>query len=377
MAMMGMSAIVPFLPLYIRDLGVSGVDATAAWSGWIFAGPFFISLFLTPVWGSLGDKYGRKLISLRAIFGLAIAQLLIGIAQSPEQLLIFRFIQGGLSGFTPSAMAMVAANTPEEKNSYALGLLQTSVASGTVIGPLVGGLLADIFGNRMVFFIVAALLFITGIFFAIYVKEKKFESGTNHRFTLVENTKYVFKNKKLRYTFYLILLTSFAIAFIRPIFVLYVEEFHVSKEFFTTITGLLYGVVGIFTAISAPLWGKMAQKRGINNVIIMASIITGSMYLMHLAVLDIYSLAPVRAVLGFGYGGLLPLMFASISADTPHHRKSGVMGIGSSAQILGNILGPSLSGTIAAFMGLRFPFFISGITFGAIIYIAYKLREGQ
>lgn len=377
LTMLGMSSIVPFLPLFIRELGVTGVDETASWSGWVFAGPFFISLFMTPVWGSLGDKYGRKLISIRAVIGLGIAQVLIGLAQSPTQLLMFRFIQGGLSGFSPAAMAMVAANTPEEKNSYALGLLQTATATGTVIGPLIGGVLADLVGYRIVFFIVATLLIITGIFFSIYVKEEKRSSANQRRYTLLENAKFIVQKKELRYFIYLIFLTSFAFAFIRPIFVLYVEDLVTSQKFFTTITGVLYGITGFFTAIAAPLWGKYAQKTGIRTVIIYASILTGAMYFLHVFVPDAYFLAPVRAALGFGYGGLLPVMFASISSFTPENRKSGVMGLGSSAQIFGNMLGPSISGISVALAGIKFPFLISGFTFIIMIFIGIKLKKGQ
>ncbi|GJQ61792.1 MAG: MFS transporter [Melioribacteraceae bacterium] len=372
-----MSSIVPFLPLFIRELGVTGVEETASWSGWVFAGPFFISLFMTPLWGSLGDKYGRKIISIRAVLGLGIAQILIGLAQSPTQLLVFRFIQGGLSGFSPAAMAMVAANTPEEKNSYALGLLQTATATGTVIGPLIGGVLADMVGYRTVFFIVASLLIITGIFFAIYVKEEKRSVSGQKRFTLLENAKFIFSKKELRYIIYLILLTSFAFAFIRPIFVLFVEDILTTQKFFTTITGVLYGISGFFTAIAAPLWGKYAQKNGIRIVIIYASVLTGMMYFLHVIVPDAYLLAPVRALLGFGYGGLLPVMFAAISSYTPENRKSGVMGLGSSAQILGNMIGPSLSGISVALAGIKFPFLVSGLTFIIMIIIGIKLKKGQ
>lgn len=377
LTMLGMSSIVPFLPLFIRELGVTGVEETASWSGWVFAGPFFISLFMTPLWGSLGDKYGRKIISIRAVLGLGIAQILIGLAQSPTQLLVFRFIQGGLSGFSPAAMAMVAANTPEEKNSYALGLLQTATATGTVIGPLIGGVLADMVGYRTVFFIVASLLIITGIFFAIYVKEEKRSVSGQKRFTLLENAKFIFSKKELRYIIYLILLTSFAFAFIRPIFVLFVEDILTTQKFFTTITGVLYGISGFFTAIAAPLWGKYAQKNGIRIVIIYASVLTGMMYFLHVIVPDAYLLAPVRALLGFGYGGLLPVMFAAISSYTPENRKSGVMGLGSSAQILGNMIGPSLSGISVALAGIKFPFLVSGLTFIIMIIIGIKLKKGQ
>ena len=135
-AMIGMSAIVPFLPLFVRELGVTSLEETAYWSGLVFAGPFFISFFLTPIWGNLGDKYGRKMMTVRAVLGLAIAQVLVGLSQDVTQLFLARLVQGLLSGFLPAAMALVAANTPKEKTGYALGLLQSATAGGTVIRSL-------------------------------------------------------------------------------------------------------------------------------------------------------------------------------------------------------------------------------------------------
>ena len=158
---------------------------------------------------------------------------------------------------------------------------------------------------------------------------------------------------------------------------MFVEDILTTQKFFTTITGVLYGISGFFTAIAAPLWGKYAQKHGIRVVIIYASVLTGMMYFLHIIVPDAYLLAPVRALLGFGYGGLLPVMFAAISSYTPENRKSGVMGLGSSAQILGNMIGPSLSGISVALAGIKFPFLVSGLTFIIMIIIGIKLKKGQ
>ena len=173
LAMVGMSSIVPFLPLFVRELGVTSIEETSKWSGLVFAGPFFVSLFLSSVWGNLGDKYGRKMMTIRATFGLALAQILIGFSQDINQLFIARMIQGGLSGFLPAAMALIASNTPEEKTGYALGMLQSSTAAGTVLGPLLGGVIADFFSFRAVFFVVAGLLFLVGFAIIFFVKEDK------------------------------------------------------------------------------------------------------------------------------------------------------------------------------------------------------------
>ncbi|MBI3579006.1 MAG: MFS transporter, partial [Ignavibacteriales bacterium] len=205
-AMMGMNLVVPFLPFYIRSLGVTDTAETARWSGLVFAGPFFSAFFLTPVWGYLGDRYGRKLMTVRAIFGLAISQILVGFAPNVEMLFVFRMIQGAISGFLAAALALVSANTPKEKSGYAIGLLQTATSSGGVIGPLVGGTLADTLGYRPIFLIVGALCSITGIIVMRFVKETvRPQDYEPSRHSLLSNYNYVLQSGAIRAALGLIL----------------------------------------------------------------------------------------------------------------------------------------------------------------------------
>ena len=374
-AMIGMSAIVPFLPLFVRELGVTSLEETAYWSGLVFAGPFFISFFLIPIWGNLGDRYGRKIMTVRAVFGLAVAQVLVGVSQNVTQLFLARLVQGLLSGFLPAAMALVAANTPKEKTGYALGLLQSATAAGTVLGPLLGGLISDLFGFRSVFFIVAGLLIITGITVIIFVNEEKSPAEKSEH-TFIDNWRYLLGNKKLLFPAIMIMLSAFGISFIRPTFVLYIETFSVSSKFLPTITGALYSIVGFFSIFSAAWWGRRVEKTGIAQNVIYASLLTGVMYAAHSFVYDIYFLIPIRILLGFGFGALSPLLFTAISNNVPSERTGGVLGVGSSFQILGNMIGPVLGGFSAGFLGLRISFAITGLFFLIITSISYfKIKE--
>lgn len=374
-AMIGMSAIVPFLPLFVRELGVTNLDETAYWSGLVFAGPFFISFFLTPIWGNLGDRYGRKMMTVRAVLGLAIAQVLVGFSQNVTQLFIARLVQGLLSGFLPAAMALVAANTPKEKTGYALGLLQSATAAGTVLGPLVGGLFSDLIGFRGVFFIVAGILTITGLAVIMFVTEEKNNNEKNEH-TFIDNWKYLLRNEKLLLPAIMIMITAFGVSFIRPTFVLYIETFSILSKFLPTITGALYSIVGVFSIISAAWWGKQVEKTGIAKNIIYASLLTGTMYLAHSIVYNIYFLIPIRILLGFGYGALPPLLFTAISNNVALERKGGVLGVGSSFQILGNMIGPVLGGFSAGMVGLRLSFIVTGVFFLLITLISFvKIKD--
>jgi len=362
LAMVGMSSIVPFLPLFIRDLGVTSIEETSKWSGLVFAGPFFVSLFLSSVWGNLGDKYGRKIMTIRATFGLAIAQVLIGFSQDINQLFLARMLQGALSGFLPAAMALIASNTPEEKTGYALGILQSSTAAGTVLGPLLGGVIADFLSFRAVFFVVAGLLAIVGIAIILFVKENKLEPAKKY-YSFLDNWKFVLSNKKFLIPASLIMLTSLGISFVRPIFVLFVETLEINKNFLPTITGALYSIVGVFSIFSAYWWGKHVEKIGLAKSLFIASLVTAIMYFLHSVIKNPYYLIPVRTLLGFGYGAITPLLFTRISQNVNKDRRGGVMGIGSSFQVLGNLIGPLFGGYAGAVIGFQFSFLITGLIF--------------
>lgn len=376
LAMAGMSAVVPFLPLFIRELGVTSINETARWSGLVFAAPFVVSFFITPLWGTLGDKYGRKMMTMRAIFGLAISQFLIGFSQDVNQLFLFRILQGLLSGFYPAALALTAATTPKEKTGYALGMIQSAGLAGNIIGPLIGGLLSDILGFRNVFFVVGILVFFTGIFIAVFIKEPVREKGSEISFSFIDNIKYIFKSKFLWIVAILIFCSSFGEALLRPIFVLYIESFHVEMKFLPTITGALYSILGIFSTISSAFFSKKIDKLGISKTLFLGASTTGLMYLIHYFVVDIYMLVPVRILLGLGYGIIIPVLFTALSKDIPEVRKGGIMGIGSSFQILGNMIGPVTAGTLAAMIGLRPTFLFAGIIFISIgLFSNFRLKK--
>ncbi|MBK7629604.1 MAG: MFS transporter [Ignavibacteriales bacterium] len=370
LAMVGMSSIVPFLPLFVRELGVTSIEETSKWSGLVFAGPFFVSLFLSSLWGNLGDKYGRKLMTIRATFGLALAQIIIGFSGDINQLFIGRLLQGGLSGFLPAAMALIASNTPEEKTGYALGVLQSSTAAGTVLGPLFGGIISDFLSFRAVFFVVAGLLSLVGFAIIFFVKEEK-RDESKRVISIIDNWKYVLSNKKFLIPSILIMFTSLGISFVRPIFVLFVETLEINKNYLPTITGALYSIVGIFSVFSAYWWGKKSEKIGLKKSIAIASIITGIMYLLHSIIINPYYLIPVRTLLGFGYGALMPLLFTRISNQVVKERRGGVMGVGSSFQVMGNLVGPLFGGYAGAVIGFPFSFVITGAIFLVIAIGAF------
>lgn len=358
--MAGMSMVVPFLPFYIRELGVTDPSSVEKWSGLVFAGPFVFSFLLTPVWGALGDKYGKKPMVIRAITGLALSQFLIGISGNVYHLLLFRLFQGAASGFIASALALVSSSSPQEKSGYSIGVLQTSLSTGTIIGPLLGGFFADIASYRAVFFVTASLCFVSGVLVVIFAKEPQTVNNNKKAPNVFENYRYSFRNPVLRKSLILITLVQMSIAITQPIFALFVEAITENKEYISTIAGSLFGIMGIATAVSSPWWGRRNDTRGTGNSLVIAMLGAGIALFLHSLMTNAAFIFPLRILLGFCAGGLVPAFYSVINRNIDEGRKSGVLGIASSFTLLGNMIGPLICTMLTFAIDIRYIFIVSG-----------------
>jgi DHA1 family multidrug resistance protein-like MFS transporter len=372
LAMMGMNLVVPFLPFFIRELGVSDPNELAWWSGLVFSGPFLLSFFATPIWGTLGDRYGRKIMVVRAIFGLAISQVLIGFSQDVYQLLLFRIVQGAISGFIASALALVSTNTPKERMGYALGFLQSSTAGGMVLGPFVGGVLADLVGYREIFYLTATLCAIGGVVVVLNVREVTHTDFQTKRFSVVENYRLMYSDKRLRIVGAVLVVGQVSVLMIEPIFALFIETFKTDTKYLSTLAGSIFSVSGIFMVASAPWWGKRNDRLGYKRNLYTALAIVGVAYAGHIIVANLVQLALLRAFLGLARGGVLPALYSLTSLYSPPERRGGMIAIASSLTILGNMLGPVIGGLVASRFGITASFVANSFMLVTASFVVWK-----
>lgn len=375
--MVGMSMVVPFLPFFIRELGVTNPDELEHWSGIVFSGPFILSFLLTPVWGVLGDRFGKKTMVLRAIFGLAASQFLIGLSANVWQLFAFRMVQGAISGFIAASLALVSASTPKERSGYSIGILQTSISSGTVIGPFIGGFIADMTSYRTVFFITSSICFISGLLVIFNVREPA-SDNSKKLYSVFQNYEYVFKRSNILVVMLCITSIQISITVAQPVFALFVESMTKGTQYISTLTGAIFGTLGIFSVISSPWWGRRNDTKSFKKNIMIAIFGAGLAYMVHTFITNPYMLFPVRAFLGLCIGGIIPVLYAYINKNTDDDRKSGIMGIASSFTLLGNLLGPLLCTLLLYEIELRYIFLIAGILLlGNALLIFYNVKESK
>lgn len=358
-AMIGMSGCIPFLPLYIRDLGVKDPVAAQWWSGLIYSAPFFISVLITPLWGIVGDRVGRKFMVVRALFGLMIAIGLMGFARNVWDLFFLRLMQGAISGFIASNLALVSSSTPKEHSGYAIGMIQTSVSAGATIGPMIGGVLSDAFGTRCVFFIVAAMCLVSQIIVIGWVREKR-SAIVAERITFRAQLATVLRNSKLVKFMICIVLAQSGINFVSPILAYYLESLQTPADYIGTLTGVMVGVVGLLTTIFGPIWGKRNDKKGYSGTLrLVVPILTLATIAQSLPT-HYLQLFPLRFTIGIFAAGLIPTLYTVLNKNSPSQRQGVVMGFASSSTMLGNLIGPLLCSAVAASWGMRLAFLVAG-----------------
>ncbi len=353
LAMVGLSLVVPFMPLYIGTLGVAPLAAVERWSGTLFAAPFLMQTIAAPLWGVLGDRYGRKLMVIRALGGIGFTNILAALVLNVWQLLVLRAVQGGVSGFVAATNALVSAAMPRDRLGAAMGLLQTSMTAGSVVGPLIGGALADLVGYRYVFLVNGFLCWVGAAVVLRGVREAPVAEQAIARPGVRENLAYFLASPALRTTGLFLCASQMAVMVIEPIFPVYVQTLGVPTAHVATVAGFLFSVTGIAAIFGAPVWGRASDRYGEARVLVIVLWGACFAYALQAGVHSVYTLFVFRALLGFFVAGVLPPLYAIVARFTPAERLGAIMGVTSSTIMVGNLIGPIVGGVGAAAFGIR------------------------
>ncbi len=354
---LAISQILPFLPLYISQLGVTSHEALSMWSGLTFSVTFLISAIVSPMWGSLADRKGRKLMLLRASLGMAIAILLQAFATNVWQLFLLRGVMGLTSGYIPNAMALVASQVPRERSGWALSTLSTAQISGVIGGPLMGGFIADHVGLRAVFCITAALLVVSFMVTLFLIKEgvrptiKKSERLSGKAvFASLSHPALVIS---LFFTTMVIQLCNGSIG---PILALFIKSMVPDSSNIAFLSGLIASVPGISALISAPRLGKLGDRIGTERILMATLIFAVVLFFAMSWVTTPLQLGVLRFLLGFADGAMLPAVQTLLVKYSSDQITGRIFGYNQSFMYLGNVAGPLMGATVSAMAGFRWVF---------------------
>ncbi|AET68389.1 arabinose efflux permease family protein [Desulfosporosinus orientis DSM 765] len=350
----GMSLVIPFLPLYIEKLGVHSLENIERWSGLVFSAQFITSVIFQPIWGRFADKHGRKIMLLRAGLGMGIVTALMGAVGSVWQLLFLRLFNGIFSGFISMSVSLQASITPDEQSGQALGMLQTGAIAGNLIGPLIGGVMAEKFGFRQVFFLTGGLLVLASVIVMIFVHEhhKPRESVKSSKLKELRRLKPLFP------IFLASTFTQVGMMSIEPIVSIYAKTLYTGAHL-ASIAGLVVAISGIANLIGAPTLGRLSDRIGQRKVLILSLSAAACMYIPQALAGSIGTLLIGRFLLGLFIGGMIPSLNVLVKKKAPEELQATAFGFNSSSTFLGNLVGPLIGSTVAASYGIKNVFYVT------------------
>lgn len=371
----GMSQIAPVLPLYIKHLGVVNAASIAQLSGIAFGITFIISAIFSPIWGIAADKYGRKPMLLRASLGMAVVVGSMGFAPNVYVLTGLRLLQGVITGYSTACTTLIATQTDKEHSGWALGTLSTANISGSLLGPTIGGFIAESFGLQNVFFITGAMLLIAFIITALFVKES-FKREDKMVLSIKETWGMV-PEKSLTITMFVtFFILTVALYSIEPIITVYVTQLSRDTSHVALLAGLTFSASGLANIIAAPRLGKISDKIGAQKVILVALLAAGLIFIPQAFVQNPWQLMVLRFILGLAAAGLTPSVNVLIKKITPPSLTGRIFGFAMSAGYIGVFGGSVLGGQVAAYFGIRNVFFItSALLLINAVWVYFKVYK--
>lgn len=369
-----MTMVLPFISLYIETLGNFSDQYVQQWAGWTFGITFVTAFLFSPIWGRIGDRFGRKKILIFSALGMGLSIFLMGFVQSVWQLFLLRLFMGIFSGFISMSQAYISTQTPKEIAGQVLGTLQTGGIAGSLIGPLLGGVLSDLIGYSTTFQWTSISIFISAVL-VILTKEYKIadeKKGTKSSYTSKEVLSHIVKNPLLLKVLLISIIIQMAHFSIQPILSLYVAEIH-GHENLALYSGIAFSAGGLGNLMMARQWGKLADKVGYVKILISLLFIAGIVYLPGGFVTSIWQLVLIRILLGVAIGGIVPVRVAYIRQEAPISMQGEVLGYNTSLRFLGNVIGPMMGGMVAGHFGFSAVFIITSLLLlisGALLFVS-------
>lgn len=372
----GVSQLAPILPLYFHDLGVQTPEAMSLWSGLATGATYIIVCLAAPFWGRVADKKGRKITLIRSSFGMALCNVLIAFQTTPEGVVLIRLVQGLVSGFYSASITLIASESPIERTGWALGLLASANLAGSLIGPLLGGYIADTVGIHNDFIIVGALMGLAGVLATIFIHENYVPQPNPEKLSIRKLKEQIPEFNSIVALCVASFIYAICIMSLQPVISVYIKGIVPSDtENLAFIAGAVFSAMGIAQLMSSSPLGKLVDKIGPRKVLVVSLIYVGILNIPQAYVSDVYQLAIIRFLQGFGLGGMLPALNTYLSSKTPRKFTGQVFSYNQSCLFFGYFLGSVGGASLMAWLGFTTLFWVSGGLFIiSALWIGLKLK---
>jgi MFS family permease len=354
-----MTMLLPFLPIYVANLGVTEPSSVVAWSGIAYGATFLTAGLLAPVWGRLADVYGRKLILIRASLGMAIIISMMGLAQDVYQLVLLRLLTGVLGGYASGAVVLVATQTPKARAGWALGTLSTGSLAGALIGPLIGGFMPDLIGIRTTFFAGGAIIFLAFVATTLLIREERRPAAAKGQAVGVWSA--IPDKRPVVAMLITATMLMFANMSIEPIITVYVAQLAGPSAHVTVLAGIVMSVAAFASMIAAPRLGRLADRIGAWRVVVLCLSVSAVLLVPQAFASNVWQLIGLRFLMGLALAGLLPAIATQIRHSVPDRVTGTILGFSTSAQYAGQVAGPVMGGFVGGLLGMRAVFLATAV----------------
>ncbi|CCI84368.1 permease of the major facilitator superfamily [Lactobacillus pasteurii DSM 23907 = CRBIP 24.76] len=382
---MGYSMTMPFISLFIADLGNYSKLEISLYSGLAFAMTFVAQAIVSPYWGNLADRKGRKLMCMRASGVMALTITLTGFAPNAIYIVIMRFIQGSFSGYINNATALMASETPHNKSGWVMSQMMTAGTAGNLIGPLLGGALSSYFGNllggawgyRIPFFITGALMFITFLGTTFLVHEDFTPISREEMKPMKEIMADLPNIKLIIGMFITTLIVQASTLSIDPIVSLYVKSMMPGAKNVAFIAGIVAATPGLGTLIAASKIGHKMDEVGPLKVLRIGLIVGFVLFVPMALTNSPWILAGLRFLLGMASAGMMPAAQAVLTLNTPAESFGRIFSYNQSFQAFGAMAGSMIGSTISGVFDYAAVFWITGLTLLINFIIVMALGQSK
>ena len=367
---------IPFLPVYLlRELGVAPEEVNF-WAGISFAVTFLGCTVMAPYWGALADHVGQRKMAIRAGYGLALSYFLTGACQDMYQLIGVRILCGLVAGFVPACMSMASSSLPESRMGWGMGLMQTAMASGSIMGPLMGGYMASWFGMRMSFYVGSLALFAATTAVMLVVKDMTIlQKGDFSAISLWLDLKDSLRNKELRFIMFMFFMIQTCVMTIQPLITLYVGQLMGAMgDEAVKMSGVIFSLAGFAGILAAPFWGKRGQRYGFVRIFALVTFAAGFVNLFQIFIQNVWQFAAIQFIYGLFLAGAVPNINADLTVVTDKNTRGKAFGLSTSANQFGGVVGPLLGGALGAVLATRYVLVATGCILMCMGAYSYATR---
>lgn len=351
----GMLAMVPFLTFFVEDLGVTDPAERNLWTGLLFGAAPIAAALMGPIWGGIGDRFGRKTMVLRAILAIVVFVGAMTFAQNVWQMLALRILQGLFSGYAPPSITLISLQAPPERGAFVAGLMQAAMPAGAILGYNLGGWIEETGEMRDVFPICSVLAFVGFLIVAIVVKETDRPSGAPKGIGaiwegIVSDLRYTLRLPALVQLLAMIVAVRFLVSTIEPSYARYVETFGANA----VQAGLLLSVDAAMLLVFMPFWARLMESRSGPRRVFALCAFGLSLSVVAQAVSVSYGMLFVsRMVQGLFLAGIMPAGYGMAVKSSDREHRGSAIGMCFLALALSHAIGSSVGGSILNLLGFR------------------------